>query len=423
MGVKSFFQKIFGIDPNKNTLSAGSQAQFLSGSANEYSRYTGEMYANHLVRSIVHKIATYCSMVRFEHVRGSGKDFEQVKTSRLNRLLTVKPNDLLMSPADLQYKYFTDLWVTNNAYLWIKRAASGDVLSLLPVVADRTEMREINGFLFYKFYFPSGDKLVVYAGDIVHTRRFFYKNDWFGDSNEPLRDPVGLVNTMDESLDAALKNGAQIKGILQHQNTIDPDDLAKHEQMFRESYLKASNSGGVGMIDAKFNFIPINYTGKITDAEQMKEIRDYVYRYFQVNDDILMSKYNSETWQAFHEGVIAPELNKFEQSMALHVFTDKELGYGNRIQSSVNKMSFMSNQQKISMVKLALDGALYNRNEIREWFGDAPIPGGDVYQYSKNFTEETDQNPNQQKEEENATGTETNPTDSTDAVPQSETND
>ena len=63
-------------------------------------------------------------------------------------------------------------------------------------------------------------------------------------------------------------------------------------------------------------------------------------------------------------------------------------------------MTFMSPQQKIAMVKLSLEGALYNRNEIREWFGDSPIPGGDVYQYSKNFTEET-KTGNQDKEKTN----------------------
>ena len=58
---------------------------------------------------------------------------------------------------------------------------------------------------------------------------------------------------------------------------------------------------------------------------------------------------------------------------------------------SVNLVTFMSASQKISMVKLALDGALYTRNEIRQWFGDSPVEGGDTYQYSKNFTENTDQ--------------------------------
>lgn len=414
MGIKSVFQKIFKIDPN-GTTSRGSEteAKFLNGSPSEFTRYTGEVYANHLVRGIVHKIANYCSLVKFDHVRGYNAGFEKLNDS-LSRLLTFKPNTF-MTPSELIYKFITDLFVTNNAYMWIQRdPTTGEPVALLPVVCDHTKMIESNGFLFYKFYFEKGDVLVVHESDIIHRRRFFYKNDWFGDDNEPLRDSIGLNETMQVSLDASLKNGAQIKGILQHQNTIDPEDLAKHEQLFRESYLKASNSGGVGMIDAKFNFIPVPYSGKIIEADQMKEIRDYVYRYFNMNDEIMMSKYNSEEWQSFHEGTIAPELNGLTQAMRIKLFTDRQIGLGHRITSSVSAITFMSNTQKIQMVKYALEGALYNKNEVREWFGDEPIPGGDVYQISKNYTEDVTEN----NKEENNEGQQADPTDPANAVPQ-----
>lgn len=408
MGIKSFFEKMFNTD-DKNSKVNESSTKFLNGQPVEYSRYTGDVYANHLVRGIVHKIASYCSLVSFEHVRGYGNGFEKMHDD-ISRLLTVKPNDF-MTPSELKYKFFSDLFTTNNAYLWFKRdSKTGNVLAILPVVADKVEMKEISGFLFYKFHFSNNETVTIYSGDILHRRRFFYKNDWFGGDNEPLKDSVGLVDTMQTSIDASLKNGAQIKGILQHQNTIDPEDLKKHEEMFRESYLKASNSGGVGVIDAKFNFIPIQYSGKIVDAEQMNEIRDYVYRYFNMNDDIMMSRYNSEKWQSFHEGTIAPELNGTTEAMRILLFTDREISVGHRIVTAVNSITFMSPQQRIAMVKLALDGALYNRNEIREWFGDAPIPGGDVYQYSKNFTEET-KTGNQEKEETDGKTTKTNASD------------
>lgn len=405
MGAKTFFQKLFKIDPQGST-SQGTEAKFLSGSSDKFTKYTGDVYANHLVRGIVHKIANYCSLISFDHVRGYGKSFERMN-DHISRLLTFKPNEF-MTPSELIYKFFTDLFVTNNAYLWIQRnRQTGEAEAFLPIVCDHVKMIESNNFLFYKFYFEKGDTLTVYSGDVVHKKRFFYKNDWFGDDNEPLRDSVGLNDTMQVSLDSSLKNGAQIKGILQHQNTIDPEDLAEHERLFRESYLKASNSGGVGVIDAKFNFIPVPYSGKIIDADQMKEIRDYVYRYFNMNDEIMMSQYNSEKWQAFHEGTIAPELNGLTQALRIKLFTDRQIGLGHRIVSSVNSITFMSPQQRIGMVKLALEGALYNRNEIREWFGDSPIPGGDVYQYSKNFTEQTEVNDD---------GQQANQTDSPDAV-------
>ena len=124
----------------------------------------------------------------------------------------------------------------------------------------------------------------------------------------------------------------------------------------------------------------------------MKEIRNYVYRYFGINDEIIMSNYTSDQWQSYYESRIAPILNEMSQSYTIHAFTDKEIGYGNRLIPSVNMVTFMSATQKISMVKLALDGALYTRNEIRQWFGDSPVEGGDTYQYSKNFTEDTGAN-------------------------------
>lgn len=424
MGLKTFFQKIFKIDPASHRGYEGSTLRMLNGSPTEYNSYSGDFYANSLVRSIVHKIASYGSMISFEHVRGSGETFEKLPNSSLNKLLNLKPNNLPMTPAEMQYKLWTDLLIRNNSYLWLQRSGSGEIIAMLPVVASSVELKEISGFLFYKFYFESGDTLVVSAADVIHNKRYFYKNDVFGSSNDPLRESLGLVETMNVSWDAALKNGAQIKGILKHQNTIDPEDLAKHEKLFRESYLKASNSGGIGMLDAKFDFIPISYSGKIIDSEAMKEIRDYVYRYFGVNDEILMSKYTSDTWQAYHESVIAPMLNSMEQNFNAHCFTEKQLGFGNRVVSSVNMISFMNAAQRISMVKLALDGALYTRNEIRQWFGDAPIPGGDTFQYSKNFTENTSQNDEVAQSEEEEGGeeedeqqTSAGETDSADEIP------
>ena len=379
-----FFSKLFKIKPSDKPTT---QARFLNGQPSEIMPWGEDLYANSLVRSIVDKIATYVSMVRFEHVRGEGKDFAKVN-DRINKLLTIKPNSF-MTPSQIQYKFMTDLLIHNNAYQWIQRDDRGNPIALLPVISSETECREIAGFLFYKFTFEDGQHIVVPYSDVVHIRRFYYRNDVFGETNAPLKTDVGLQNTMNISLDASLKNGAQIKGILKHANTIDPDDLAKQEKLFRESYLRASNSGGIGMIDNKFDFIPIQYSGKITDAEQMKEVRDYVYRYFGMNNDIMLSQYNSDTWQAFHDGMVAPILNDMEQNYNIKLFTDTELDYGNRIASSVNQMTFMSPNNKIAMVKLALDGALYNRNEIRQWFGDTPIEGGDIYQYSKNFTENT----------------------------------
>ena len=282
-----FFSDLFKLkknDPKKNS----SSAKFLNGSSTEPAYYSGDLYANGLVGSIVHRIASYASMLSFEHVRGDSKDFEIVYDD-IHKLLAVKPN-FYMTPSDVQYKAWTDLLLRNNSYQYILRdKVLGRPVALLPVIAENIEMKEIDNFLFYKFTFASGQSLVVYQGDVVHNRLFFYRNDIFGSENIGLREDVGFNDSMRTSLKAAMENGAYIRGILKHANTIDPEDLEAQEKIFKESYLNPGNNGGIGVIDAKFDFIPLNYTGKFVDKEQMAEIRDCVYRHFGVNDKILLS--------------------------------------------------------------------------------------------------------------------------------------
>lgn len=397
--VKDFFKKLFGINPERpydDPLPQSTQIVLLNGDSFDYPNgITAEIYTNSLVRAVIDRIALYGSMISLQHVRGEGKTFEIVN-DKINRLLTLKPNEF-MSASQMYYRMWTDLFCGNDSYLWVKPSSDGTPVAIVPVIANSVQLKNSQGFMFYVFSFEKGQKVAIPIEQIIHLRRYYYKNDIFGTNNSPLQDDLALMDTMRTSVAASLKNGAQIKGILKHANTVSPEDLEKHEKIFRESYLKASNSGGIGMIDAKFDFIPISYSGKIIDSDQMKEIRDYVYRYFHVNDSLLTSSYTSDQWQAFHETVMAPLLNDLEQCATIALFSDTELGYKNRIQSSINQITFMSPSLKVQMVKLALDGRLYNPNEIRAWFGDAPIPGGDQYQMSKNF-ELTDNTTNKKEE-------------------------
>lgn len=160
MSIASFFQKLFklnGTPQSDAKNNQGVQAKLLNGNPSEYATYSGEFYANSLVRSITHRIATYASMISFEHVRGYGEKFEILRNSSLNRLLNVKPNSF-MTPADLQYKTWTDLLITNNAYQWLQRDRNGEITAILPVVANQVEFVEVNGFPFYRFSFSTAKK-------------------------------------------------------------------------------------------------------------------------------------------------------------------------------------------------------------------------------------------------------------------------
>src|SRR5690606_21249589 len=80
---------------------------------------------------------------------------------------------------------------------------------------------------------------------------------------------------------------------------------AQRERFVKE-YLTVSNSGGVAALDAKAEYIPLNTEPKMVNAAQMKELRDSVFRYFGVNENIVMGNYTEDQWNAFYESTIEP---------------------------------------------------------------------------------------------------------------------
>ena len=60
---------------------------------------------------------------------------------------------------------------------------------------------------------------------------------------------------------------------------------------------------------------------KVTSTrEQMKAIKDNVYEYFGVNDDVLTNKAVGDSWSAFYEGAIEPFAIQFSEVMTKMLF-------------------------------------------------------------------------------------------------------
>ena len=55
----------------------------------------------------------------------------------------------------------------------------------------------------------------------------------------------------------------------------------------------------------------------VIDADQMKAIKDNVYEYFGVNEDILTNKAVGDAWSAFYEGAIEPFAIQFSEVVTM----------------------------------------------------------------------------------------------------------
>ena len=106
----------------------------------------------------------------------------------------------------------------------------------------------------------------------------------------------------------------------------------------------------------------------------MKAIKDNVYDYFGVNEQILTNSFTSDTWSAYYEGAVEPWAIQFSEVMTKMLFTLREQSQGNGVFASANRLQYMSNADKLNVAEKMADRGLMTRNEIREIFNLPPLP-------------------------------------------------
>ena len=188
-----------------------------------------------------------------------------------------------------------------------------------------------------------------------------------------------LINTTNEGVANAVKSTANLRGILKSTKAmLSPKDIKEQKDRFVADYLSLENSGGIASLDATQDFTPINLNPQIANFEQMKEFREDVYRYFGVSDAIVMSNYTESQMEAFYESRIEPFLIALSLELTRKIYSERELGFGNKIIFESNRMQYASNTTKLNMIQL-VDRGILTPNELRMIFNLSPYEGGDEF--------------------------------------------
>ena len=116
----------------------------------------------------------------------------------------------------------------------------------------------------------------------------------------------------------------------------------------------------------------------MVDADQMKAIRDSVYEYFGVNEDVLTNKAYGDAWAAFYEGAIEPFAVQFSEVVTKMLFTLREQSQGNMVMATANRLQYLSNAEKLNVSSQMLDRGIMSINDVREIWNMPPVDGGDV---------------------------------------------
>lgn len=343
--------------------------------------YSGEPYDNDIVRSAVHAIASNAAKLKPSHIRRSGGAITKTD-SQLEWLLQYRPNPY-MNTYDFIYKTVTQLLLTNNAFIYVMPDEfTGKPQGFYPLNSIAVDLLEAEGddeTVYAKFYFMNGKTVVVPYDDIIHLRRFYYKNDMYGETHNTALTPIlQVIMTINSGIINAVKSSAYLRGLLKFtQNMMKPEDIKKQRDDFIADYMDVTNNGGVAALDAKADYTELKGDPKIIDDKTMALVREQVYRYFGVSEEIVKSSYNEEQWNAFYESVIEPLAIQMSLEFTTKVFSDKEMGFGNEIVFEANRLQYASAKTKIQLAAQLGPLGMFTIDELREVFNLAPLPDGE----------------------------------------------
>lgn len=354
-----------------------------------FKAFGNNAYKSEIVRSCVRPLADFTSKA---HCRSTDADVE--------RLLNGRPN-MYMNGSEFLQKVRTHYELRNNAFIFIDRNDRGKVVGFYPISNySNIEALEYGNGLFIKFNFTDGSNIVLPWADLAVLRKDYNESNIVGDDNSVILNTLELINTTNQGVANAVRATANLRGILKSTKAMLADEALKAQRdKFVREYLSLENEGGIASLDATQEFMPISMSPVITTFEQMREFRENVYRYFGVNDDIIMSKVRAEELEVVYELKIEPFLKDLATELTTKVFTAREIGFGNWIVFESNKLQFSSISKKVTVFK---DVVLYGGMTINEWrlgCNLPPIEGGDELIRRLDAAPVEDEPPEEEEEE------------------------
>ncbi len=346
--------------------------QEIGGYTSRFTMFGQDIYKNEVVRSCIRALAEHTSKANVKVVRNG-----QPSDKKLERLIQYRPN-FYMNGKDFLAKTRTLLELYNTVFIYINRDDYGQCIGLYPIPECPSEAVDVSGRLYIKFNLLSGDVLTVSWEDLAVLRKDYNRSDIWGDDNTAILTSLDLLHTTNEGTANAIKSTANIRGILKStKGMLSEEDRKRQRDNFVDDYMSITNASGVISLDAYQEYKSLDSKPMVANYKSIEELRNNIYRYFGVSEDVILGKVSGDDWEAFYEYKIEPFLVALGLELTNKIYTERQLSYNNEIIFESNRMQYMSTSDKLSLVQMVDRGAL-TPNEWRAVLNLAPIDGGDT---------------------------------------------
>lgn len=366
-----FFDRFLKNRPKPQGKYEGEFKMF-NGYTPRFVSWNGHMYESELCRSAINARATHISKLKFD-VFGSAKPALQ------NKLL--KGPNAYQSWSQFLYRLSTILDIHNTAFVVPIYDDYGEISGIFTPLPQSCEVVQYNGEPYLRYEFRWGEKASIELTSCGILTKFQYKSDLFGEQNDALRPTMELINMQNQAIEEGVKSAATYRFYAQVNNFSKPEDLKKERKRFsEENFSREAEGGGILLFPNTYsNINQVKAEPFTISADEHKLIKESVYEYFMVNEDVLENKAYGDAWSAFYEGAIEPFAIQFSEVMTRMLFTFREQGSGNGVMLTANRLQYMTNKDKLDVSTQLVDRGIISLNDAREIWNLAPIEGGDVH--------------------------------------------
>ena len=361
------FPKDEPVKPNKTD-----QFKLLTAYEPVFTNHNGSIYESMLVRSAIEAKARHISKLKIE-LQGEAQP-------NLKAKMRHAPNDWQTYPQFLA-RCSTILDCTNNLFIVPVQDQYLQTIGFFPVLPERVKLIEDNkGKLWLRYTFRNSLSGIVEFDRCAYLNKHQYKSDFFGENNHALDSTMDLISIQDQGIKEAVKNSASYRFMARVSNFTAPEDLAEERQRFTRENLKSEDgNGGLLLFPNTYSDIKqLESTPYTADDKQMELIKNNVFDYFGINEDIIQGKATSDQLDAFFNSAIEPFAIALSEALSRAIYTERERSFGNHVYVNSNRLQYMSQTAKVTVAKELGDRGILTINEIRELFNYAPLPNGDV---------------------------------------------
>ena len=371
-------------------------ATTMTGYNPTFTSFGDNVYASDIVVQSIRCKANEFKKLDPRHIRTTDGRQLNVMDSSIARVLK-RPNPY-MTQADFLEKITILRELSKNCFIYptyyITKGGEKYFTGLYPLKPQRVDYQQDDkGTLYLHFVFYNGYETTLPAADVIHWRKDYGVNDYFGgnafggDDNDGLLTMLDRYDQLTQGIAQALKCSCQINGMVKVSTYADENKLenAKKDFLARLN----NNDSGILFTDEKMEYTHMPRDVKLVDAETLKFFYETILRANGTSLAILNGDYTKAQKEAYYEHALQADIKALGQAMAKVIFTDREASFGNDIVLYPNDIVFMSMENKLAALQAGLPAGIFTKNEARELLGYPPVEGGDVMPRGYNELDET----------------------------------